>query len=114
MVESGLADKRQQYLAELDKAIGERKVVSTVGEVWRLANQGRGSLLLVEEDFHYPGRLDESGTHLFPADDPTQPGVIPDAVDEIIETVLSKQGRVVFTPNGQLDIHQRIVMTLRY
>lgn len=114
LVESGLAEKRKRYLAELDKAISEKKVVSTVGEVWRLANEGRGSLLLVEEDFHYPGRLDESGTHLLPADDPNQPGVIPDAVDDIIETVLAKGGRVVFTPNGQLDLHQRIAMTLRY
>ncbi len=114
LVETGLAERRKQYLAELDKAIGERKVVSTVGEVWRLANQGRGALLLVEEDFHYLGRLDDSGIHLLPADDPDQPGVIPDAVDDIIETVLAKQGRVVFVPNGQLDIHQRIAMTLRY
>lgn len=114
LVESGLAEQRQKYLAELDKATGEKKVVSTIGEVWRLANQGRGSLLLVEEDFHYPARLDATGIHLFPAEDPAQPGDIPDAVDEIIETVLQKQGRVVFIPNGQLDIHQRIAMTLRY
>ena len=101
-------------LSELDQAVGEQKVASTVGEVWRMANEGRGKLLLVEEDFHFPGQLDETGLHLSPADDPTAPGAIADAVDDIIETVLSKQGRVVFTENGQLATYQRIALVLRY
>ena len=114
LVEAGFAENRQQYMADLDRAIGEQKVASTVGEVWRFAKEGRGRLLLVEEDFHVPGQLDETGIHLSPADDPAAPGVIDDAVDEIIETVLSKQGRVVFVPNGQLAIHQHIALVLRY
>ena len=71
LVETGLAEQRQGYLTQLDRAVGEQRVVSTAGEVWRLANEGRGRLLLVEEDFHFPGKLDETGTHLLPADDPT-------------------------------------------
>lgn len=69
---------------------------------------------LVEEDFHYPATVDASGMHLTPADDPTAAGVMDDAVDEIIETVLSKGGRVVFMDNGQLAEHQRIALILRY
>lgn len=114
LMKAELAKQRLQYLADLDRAIGERRFVSTAGEVWRMANQGRGRLLLVEEDFHFPARLDESGAHLLPAEDPTAPDVIDDAVDEIIETVLSKQGKVVFVENGQLEAHQRIALTLRY
>jgi len=114
LAENGLAKKREKYLTELDRAVGEQKVASTIGEAWRLANEGRGKLLLVEEDFHTPGRLDDTGINILPADDPTQPGVIPDVVDDIIETVLSKQGQVVFTQNGQLMAHQRIALILRY
>lgn len=114
LVEAALAEQRQQYMVELDRAIGEQKVASTVGEIWRMAHEGRGRMLLVEEDFHYPGRVDETGFHLSPADDPTTPGFIEDAVDDIIETILSKQGRVVFIPNGQLETHQRIALILRY
>ena len=76
--------------------------------------QGRGDTLLVEEDFHYPARLDESGTKLTPTEDITAPDVIDDAVDEIIEGVLDKQGKVVFVENGQLTQHQRIALILRY
>ena len=109
-----LAETRQEALARLDRAMGERKFASTVGEVWRLAHEGRSDTLLVEEDFHYPARVDETGMHLSPADDPTAPGVNDDAVDDIIETVLDKQGKVIFLPNGALAQHERITLILRY
>jgi len=74
---------------------------------------GRGNLLLVEEDFHYPARLDETGERLEAAEDPAAPGVMEDAVDEIIEAVLSKKGQVVFVDNGRLEAHQSIALVLR-
>jgi len=114
LVKAGLAGRRRQVLQELDKAVGEKKVSSTITEVWRRANEGRGRLLLVEEDYHVPGTVDETGMELTPVEDATAPGVLDDAVDEVIETVLAKQGRVVFLENGQLDNHQRIALILRY
>lgn len=114
LVKSSLAEKRAQVFAQLDQAIGERKYVSGVGEVWRLAQEGRGRLLLVEEDFHFPARVDQTGRHLTPADDPTAPDVMDDAVDGIIDTVLNKQGEVVFVDNGRLADHQSIALILRY
>lgn len=113
-VKEALAEQRQQVLSELDAAIGARKSVSTIDEVWRFAKEGRGHLLLVEEDFHFPAKLDESGGHLLPADDLAASGTMDDAVDQIVEMVLSKQGRVVFLNNGQLAEHQRIALILRY
>lgn len=113
-VESGLAANREQVFAELERAIGERKLAATVGEAWRLAHEGRGRLLLVEEDFHYPARVDETGKILTPAVDITAPDVIDDAVDEIIEAVLLKQGQVVFVDSGRLADQQRIALILRY
>ena len=112
-VKEKLAEERQRVFGELEKAVGERKTASTVGEVWRIANQGRGLKLVVEEDFHYTARLDDKGA-LQPADDPSAAGVIADAVDEIIETVLRKGGSVVFTDNGTLEKHGRIALILRW
>jgi hypothetical protein len=107
-------DKRKDALAQLDKATSEKKIASTVRDVWALAHEGRGDLLLVEDDFHYPARLDESGKNIIPADDPTATNVIDDAVDEIIEEVLNKKGKVVFLQSGQLSEHGRIALILRY
>ena len=113
VVKESLAEERKQVLDELGQAVGEQKSASTVGEVWLMANQGRGRKLIVEEDFHYPARLDEKGI-LHPADDPTAEDVIHDAVDEIIEIVLRKGGKVVFEDNGTLEKHGRIALILRY
>jgi hypothetical protein len=114
LVESTLTEQRQQVLVELDKAVGENKCASTVGEVWRLAKEGRGRLLVVEEGFHFSARVDETGMILIPADDAAAPDVIDDTVDEIIETILEKQGKVVFVENGQLEAYQHIALILRY
>lgn len=112
-VKEKLAEERKLVLDELAKAVGERRSSSTIGEVWRQAHQGRGLKLVVEEDFHYTARLDDKG-NLHPAQDPTAEGVIPDAVDEIIETVLRKGGTVVFEDNGTLEKHGRIALILRW
>ncbi|MBA3074865.1 MAG: hypothetical protein FP831_14775 [Anaerolineae bacterium] len=114
LAKDALAEQRQEVFAELDTAVGEKKVASAISEVWRLASDGRGAILLVEEDYHFPARVDETGRHLVPAEDAASAGAIDDAVDDIIETVLSKQGRVVFVENGQLETHQRIALILRY
>ena len=114
LMEEVEAQRKLEYLDMLGRAVGQRKFVSTAGQVWRMAQEGRGRLLLVEEDFHFPGRTDEDGRILFAADDPTAPDVLTDAVNEIIEMVLSRQGQVVFVENGQLEQHQRIALVLRY
>lgn len=114
LVELNLSEQRKKSLLELEKAIGERKALTTIGEIWRYAQEGRGRLLLVEENFHYPATVDQSGLTLLPADDPAVPGVMDDAVDEIVEAVISHGGQVRFLADGLLTEHQRIALVLRY
>lgn len=114
LVQEVLAKQRQGELERLEVASGAQRAASGIGEVWRLAQEGRGETLLVEEGYHLPARVDESGWHLTPADDPTAPGLIDDAIDELIELVLAKGGRVVFVAPGTLQAHHRVAMILRY
>jgi hypothetical protein len=109
-----LAQRRAWALERLNAAVGAQRTSSTIGEVWRMAKEGRGDTLLVEQDFHYPATVDETGLILSPAEDATVPGVIDDAVDEVIEDVMAKGGSVVFVDNGALEQHQRIALILRY
>jgi hypothetical protein len=113
-VKAHLTEQRNKVLDELAAAVSGQRYVSTIGEAWRLAQDGRIETLLVEEDFHYPARVDDSGRHLEPAEDVTAPDVIDDAVDEVIEMVLQKGGRVVFVDDGTLDKHGQIAAILRY
>lgn len=114
LVEEHLARKRDMILGELARAVKEGAVVSTICGVWPASIQGRGRTLLVEEGFHYPATVDESGLNITPADDPAAPGVIDDAVDQIIEAVIAARGDVVFVPDGTLEEHQRMALMVRY
>ncbi len=113
-VKEALAAQRKQVLDELDAAIGAQRCASTIGEVWRLAHEGRGAVLIVEEDFHYPARVAADGMGLEPIETPTDPTDLDDAVDEVIEIVLAKGGRVVFVDDGTLPQHDQIALILRY
>lgn len=113
-VKEALAAQRKQVLNELDAAIGAQRCASTIGEVWRLAHEGRGAVLIVEEDFHYPARVAADGMGLEPIETPTDPADLDDAVDEVIEIVLAKGGRVVFVDDGTLPQHDQIALILRY
>ncbi len=111
--------KRQQEeaLERLAQAVAERRFVSTMGEVWRAVHEGRGEWLLVEENFHYPARVVDSGNgllQLVAADDLAAARVLDDAVDEVIAVALEKQGRVTFVPDGSLRQHDRVALIVRY
>ncbi len=104
----------EEVLSELDAAISAQRYATSITEVWHMAQEGRGSTLIVETNFHYPARVDETGMFLTPAEDPTVPGVIDDAVDNLIETVMSKGGKVVFVDDDVLEKYQHVAMILRY
>lgn len=110
----GFLQRRRQMLEQLDNAIGAKRSAAGINNCWRMAREGRGDLLLVEEDFHYPAVQDDASQNFIPAEDDTLPNTISDAVDEIVEEVLGKGGRVVFVESGTLDQHDRIALTLRY
>jgi hypothetical protein len=114
LVKANRAVQVDEVLKELDAAISARKYASSITEVWHLAQEGRGSTLIVETGFHYPARVDETGLFLSPADDATAPGVIDDAVDDVIQVVMAKGGKVVFVDDGVLEKYQHIAMILRY
>ena len=112
--ESIFEKRKSDALNALNNVRGTGKIAAGVDEVWFMANQGRGDILLVEENFHFPALKDPSGLHLLPAEHPDAPGVLADAVDDIIELVLEKGGSVTFVDPGALEEDQRIAMTLRY
>ena len=106
-------ERRESALKELDEAIGAQKVVSSIEEVWRLANEGRGKLLLFEKNYHVPAVITEGG-NLQLVDSVGGTQVMDDAVDEAIEAVLAKGGKVAIVDDGALSQHQQIALILRY
>lgn len=113
IVEGERDRQRADALEALDKAMGEGKVVSAIEAVWRLANEGRGKLLLVEKGYHVPAVVDGKG-YLQVVEAKGGTDVIDDAVDEIIEVVLAKGGEVMLMEDDALPDHRHIALTLRY
>lgn len=109
-----LGRQTAEAIGELERAGGSRRFASGVSEVWTLANHGRGDLLLVEESFEYPARVDPGTGEAVAATDRDAAGVVDDLVDEIVEIVIAKGGRCLMVPDGRLAGHDRIAMKLRY
>jgi hypothetical protein len=114
IIESHLAKLRSLKLKELETAVGLDKYASGIDGCWRAAYEGRVSALLVEEDYMYPAELDRERNQLKPVSDSTLPGVIDDAVDELIEAVIAKGGEVFFVDKGSLGVHKSVAAIVRY
>ncbi len=105
------ADGKRAF-AELENARSQRLFASGIHELWVLGDEGRISLLAVEESYAVAATL--TGTAVNRVADPTAPGVVDDLVDELIEVVLSKGGSVVMVPDDSLADNDRIAGVLRY
>lgn len=112
IVEGWMALDFDLALAAIDDARSARRLSAGIEDVWPLATAGRIDLLVVEESYSLPVRLGPH--HLEPVDDPREPGVVDDIVDETIENVLRNGGRTVVVPDASLAQHDRIAAVLRY
>jgi hypothetical protein len=113
-MQEALALRRAERLEQLERAVSQQRYASGLDDCWRAAVEGRADVVIVEEDFHYPAVLSDDGMSLTPAEDATAPGVIDDAVDELIEQVIAKGGEARFVEDGVLASHNRIAMITRY
>jgi len=62
----------------------------------------------------YQTKINPETRHLLITDRKDEAGVMEDAIDEVIEKVIAKGGKVVFVDNGLLKKYSRIAMILRY
>ena len=121
MVGEIIERRQRQSMTELDEAISRGRHVFGIDDIWRMAGEGRCELLIVEENFVYPARLDRPTNTLTPAADIDHPEVIDDVADDIIEIVLAKGGRVTIVADGTFasrdassSFSGRIAATLRH
>jgi hypothetical protein len=110
LLEDYLNSREDEALRLIDTRIGQRRAVAGMDACWQAARWERPEMLAVEEGFFYPARLDPETDGLEPASDPTEPGVIDDVVDELIEIVLTRGGWVALVRDGALD--ERVALTL--
>ncbi len=107
--------QERKALNDLSDAVKRNQMVAGISQVWRVAAEARGRILIVEKEYREAARLGEDGyTLLLDKEVGDAHNRIEDAVDDIIEMVLKHKGDVVFVPEGALKDYQRIAMVTRY
>lgn len=114
IVEDYCRSDRASIFAMLSDAIGSKTYAAGFDEIWKVAQEGRISRLLVEEEFFVPAKADATGINPMPVEDSAAPGVYDDAIDQVIEQVLKTGGSVTFFEPGKLEEHSRLAAILRY
>jgi hypothetical protein len=88
-----------KYLQQqLNIAMTSNKLAIGIGNVWKIASEGKGRLLVVEGNYRYAAQLLENEDGLYTSKETYQEySHVRDAVDNIIEIVLENGGDVEFT-----------------
>jgi hypothetical protein len=104
---------RAEAIQEMQEAVGKGLVITELSEIYRAAKDGRGDLLIVNDNFHQAVRVtDEFSLDL--VNDVTLPGVNDDITSDIAWEVISKKGRAMFTTQEELKTMGDIVLKVRY
>lgn len=111
IVRQHLKDRRREVVGELGETLHAGKAVTGLDEVWMYARQGRGRLLVVEEDYRGTPSREEDGRLV--AATPSDTEVMDDPVDELIEHVVRAGGSVEFVGTGDLDAYANVGLLLR-
>lgn len=113
--ETYLKSKVDEFIDQYSNKVGSGLAVSGIQEIWTAALEGRGLNLIVEKDYKVPGFTMPDNEYFLTLKPPKEKhNTMPDAVDEIIETILEKGGNVIFAENGQLGEFGHMVLITRY
>ena len=103
--------QQKKIMNQIDEAMGCKKLVFGINDVWKAAGEKRGRLLIVEKNFIFPAQHGSSPDVIYKNDDLVQkPFYIKDAVDDIIEKVLASGGDVEFVDEGILKDFNKVAL----
>lgn len=112
-VKSFIDNQKSKLIEEFEEKIGAGVAVYGMEEVWDAAQEGKGFKLLVEKDYSRMAFVTQSGklTKHHPVEKHV---MVPDVINEIITTVLEKNGKVIVVAKNALTDHKRLALINRY
>lgn len=109
-----VASRRTWALEAAREAVGSHRAAVGIRAVWEAATRGHVQTLVVERGYHVAARLHPDGVTFARTEQVTEPGVVDDLVDELIEQVLATRGGVVIVEDGDLAHADRVTAVLRH
>ncbi len=107
--------KNEKLLFEIRESVGKNRAAVGLQEVWKNVWEGKGLTMAVDRGFYHSGYTlpdSEYLLHLMPPLGNYQ--IINDAIDDVIEMMIRKNGEVIFYDSHELDDLGRIALLLRY
>lgn len=105
---------KENYLKiKLDKALFNKKAETGIADVYKAVKAKRGELLIVERDFYYPLQFTDSNGVLNKSAVSSDGSLrISDAVEDIIERLVSHGGKVDFVNSNVLNDEMHIALIM--
>lgn len=113
IVKSVQKAQRTKAIAELKEAVAQGTVLTDLQEIYQASIDGRGDLLIVNQDFSQSVLMTGERTFSI-TNDKTIKNAIDDITSKIAWEVLSKKGRVIFTSHDEISDLGNIVLKTRY
>jgi hypothetical protein len=105
--------RRTDAVTELKSAVGQGKVITDLGEIYRAVKEGRGELFLAHSEFKQAVKVNgDSSIEL--VDDNSKPDVVDDITSDIAWEVISKNGRAMFTVGEELKSLGNVALKVRF
>ncbi len=113
IIKSQQKELRAEAISEVKKAVSKAQVLTDLQEIYRAAIDGKGDVLVINQDFERPVKMIDERTFEY-AQDSKEPGVLDDIVSTIAWEVMSKKGTVHFTAQEELNELGEIVLKTRF
>ncbi|MDD2475726.1 MAG: hypothetical protein PHI32_07430 [Dysgonamonadaceae bacterium] len=112
-IEKLQSKRRTEAIEEVKKAISQGNVLTDLQEIYQAAMNGRGDLLVVNQNFRQSVIMNDNNSFEL-VDDASTLGAVDDITSKIAWEVISKKGRAIFTEQEELKDLGKIVLKTRY
>lgn len=113
-VHSVMRKKNEERMGELRKAVSQQKFFSDINDIWTAIQNGQGATLFVRKGYFHPGIIKDNRIELVDDSKRSEPGIMDDIIDEMIEANRSFGGDTVFIESDDMVDFQNVALVTRY